>query len=133
MEEKTIAMELAISAVDELVKMCRSNEPLWVRSNENGKELLYPQEHAKVFHWPLNLKQRSSEFRTEASRDSAVVIMNSITLIDAFLDANKWTELFPSIVARAKTIQVISPGLSGTNGCLQLMYAELQVLSIGAY
>ncbi|KAK9046068.1 hypothetical protein V6N11_051968 [Hibiscus sabdariffa] len=47
--------------------------------------------------------------------------MNSINLVDSFLDANKWTELFPSIVARAKCIQVISPGVSGTNGCLQLV------------
>ncbi|KAE8690243.1 Homeobox-leucine zipper protein HDG5 [Hibiscus syriacus] len=128
-DEKTIAMELAMSAVDELVKMCRANDPLWIRNNKIGKELLNLEEHAKVFHWPLNLKQRSSEFRTEASRDSAVVIMNSITLVEAFLDANKWAELFPSIVARAKSIQVISPGASGTNGCLQLMYAELHVLS----
>ncbi|GMI63883.1 homeobox-7, HOMEODOMAIN GLABROUS 5 [Hibiscus trionum] len=128
-EEKTIAMELAMSAVDELVKMCRVNEPLWIRNNENSKEILNLEEHAKVFQWPLNLEQRSSELRTEASRDSAVVIMNSITLVDAFLDANKWNELFPSIVARAKGVQVISPGVSGTNGCLQLMYAELHVLS----
>ncbi|KAK8626303.1 hypothetical protein V6N13_133954 [Hibiscus sabdariffa] len=128
-EEKNIAMELAMSAVDELVKMCRANEPLWIRNNKNGKELLNLEEHAKMFHWPLNLEQRSSELRTEASRDSAVVIMNSITLVDAFLDANKWNELFPSIVARAKCLQVISPGVSGTNGCLQLMYAELHVLS----
>ncbi|MBA0609736.1 hypothetical protein Godav_021748 [Gossypium davidsonii] len=82
-----------------------------------------------MFHWPLNLKQRSSEFRTEASRDSSVVIMNSITLVDAFVDAHKWMELFPSIVARAKCVQVISQGVSGTNGCLQLMYAELHMLS----
>ncbi|XVF13671.1 hypothetical protein REPUB_Repub08aG0228100 [Reevesia pubescens] len=128
-EEKTVAMELAMSSMDELVKMCRLNEPLWIRNNENGKEILNLEEHATIFHWPLNLKQRSSEFRTEASRDSAVVIMNSVTLVDAFLDANKWTELFPSIVSRAKTVQVISPGVSGTNGSLQLMYAELQVLS----
>ncbi|XVF52028.1 hypothetical protein PTKIN_Ptkin04bG0232400 [Pterospermum kingtungense] len=128
-EEKTVAMELAMSSMDELVKMCRANEPLWIRSNENGKELLNLEEHARMFHWPLNLKQPSSELRTEASRDSAVVIMNSVTLVDAFLDANKWMELFPSIVARAKTVQVISSGVSGTNGSLQLMYAELQVLS----
>ncbi|XP_022738572.1 homeobox-leucine zipper protein HDG5-like [Durio zibethinus] len=128
-EEKTVAMELAMSSLDELVKMCRANEPLWIRNNENGKELLNLEEHARVFHWPLNLKQCSTKFRTEASRDSAVVIMNSVTLVDAFLDANKWTELFPSIVAGAKSVQVISPGVSGTNGCLQLIYAELQVLS----
>ncbi|GMI63884.1 homeobox-7, HOMEODOMAIN GLABROUS 5 [Hibiscus trionum] len=128
-EEKTIAMEIAMSSVDELVKMCRANEPLWIRNNKNGKELLNLEEHAKMFHWPLNLKQRSTELRTEASRGSAVVIMNSITLVDAFLDASKWNELFPSIVARAKCVQVISLGVSGTNGCLQLMYAELHVLS----
>ena len=86
-EEKTVAMELAMSSMDELVKMCRANEPLWIRNNENGKELLNLEEHVRMFHWPLNLKQRSSEFRTEASRDSAVVIMNSVTLVDAFLDA----------------------------------------------
>ncbi|KAK5847354.1 homeobox-leucine zipper protein HDG5-like isoform X2 [Gossypium arboreum] len=128
-EEKTIAMELAMSATDELVKMCRTNEPLWVRNNETGKEVLNLDEHSRLFHWPLNLKQRSSEFRTEASRDSSVVIMNSITLVDAFVDANKWMELFPSLVARAKCVQVLSQGVSGTNGCLQLMYAELHVLS----
>ncbi|KAK8676516.1 hypothetical protein V6N13_142090 [Hibiscus sabdariffa] len=128
-EEKTIAMELAMSSMDKLVKMCRANEPLWIRNKESGKELLNLEEHAKVFHWPLNPKQLSPEFRTEASRDSAVVIMNSINLVDSFLDTNKWTELFPSIVARAKCIQVISPVVSGTNGCLQLMYAEFQALS----
>ncbi|KAE8729647.1 putative transcription factor [Hibiscus syriacus] len=120
-EEKTIAMELAMSSMDELVKMCRTNEPLWIRNNENGREMLNLEEHAKVFRWPLNVEQRSSEFWTEASRDSAVVIMNSMTLIDAFLDANKWTELFPSIVAKAKSVQVVSPGCSGANGCLQLI------------
>jgi len=45
------------------------------------------EEHARIFRWPLNLKQNSNESRTEASRDTAVVIMNSITLVDAFLDA----------------------------------------------
>ncbi|TQD85229.1 hypothetical protein C1H46_029211 [Malus baccata] len=39
-------------------------------------------------------------------------------------------ELFPSIVSRAKTVQVISADPSGqANGSLQLMYAELQVVS----
>ncbi|GLT72746.1 hypothetical protein SLA2020_446520 [Shorea laevis] len=136
-EEKSMAMEVAISAVDELVKMCGGisdddDEPrLWIRSGENGREVLNFEEHARMFRWPLNLKQQhSDQFRTEASRDSAVVIMNSITLVDAFLDANKWMELFPSIVSRAKTIQVISSGDSGhATGSLQLMYAELQVVS----
>lgn len=35
---------------------------------------------------------------------------------------NRWVEMFPSIVARARTIQVITPGLgSHVNGSLQLV------------
>lgn len=100
-EEKSMAMEVAVSAVDELVKMCGGisdddDEPhLWIRSGENGREVLNFEEHARMFRWPLNLKrQHSNEFRTEASRDSAVVIMNSITLVDAFLDAVSVLPLF---------------------------------------
>lgn len=86
-EEKSVAVELAISSVDELLKMCQLREPLWIRSNENGKEVLNVEEYGRMFPWPMNLKQHPSEFRTEATRDSAVIIMNSITLVDAFLDA----------------------------------------------
>lgn len=85
-DEKSLAMELAVSSMTELVKMCQMNEPLWIRNGENEREVLNFDEHARIFQWPLNLKQRS-ELRTEATRDSAVVIMNSVTLVDAFLDA----------------------------------------------
>lgn len=85
-DEKSLAMELAASSMAELVKMCQMNEPLWIRSGENDREVLNFDEHARVFQWPLNLKQRN-ELRNEATRDSAVVIMNSVTLVDAFLDA----------------------------------------------
>ncbi|KAF8369836.1 hypothetical protein HHK36_032141 [Tetracentron sinense] len=43
---------------------------------------------------------------------------------------NKWMDLFPSIISRAKTVQVITTGVSGNaSGSLHLMYAEMQVLS----
>ncbi|KAE9596921.1 hypothetical protein Lal_00007260 [Lupinus albus] len=128
-EEKSLALDLAASSIDELLRMCHTHEPLWIRSSENVMEVLNFEEHARMFPWPLNLKHRS-EVRREASRDSAVIIMNSVTLVDAFLDAQKWMELFPTIVSRAKTVQIISSGASGhACGSLQLMYAELQVLS----
>ncbi|KAK8497142.1 hypothetical protein V6N12_046728 [Hibiscus sabdariffa] len=73
------------------------------------------------------LRMENARLGEELQRICAIT--SRITLVDAFLDANKWNELFPSIVARAKSVQVISPGVSGTNGCLQLMYAELHVLS----
>ncbi|CAK8540319.1 unnamed protein product [Lathyrus sativus] len=128
-DEKSLAMDLAVSSMTELVKMCQMNEPLWIRNGENEREVLNFDEHARIFQCPLNLKQRS-ELRTEATRDSAVVIMNSVTLVDAFLDAQKWMDLFPTIVARAKTVQIIASGASGhASGTLQLMHAEFQVLS----
>ncbi|KAK3026688.1 hypothetical protein RJ639_041535, partial [Escallonia herrerae] len=129
-EEKSLALELAMSSVDELVKMCQTPEPMWTRVNETGKEVLNLEEYTRMFPWPMSLKQASSELRTEATRDTTVVIMNSITLVDAFLDANKWMELFPSIVSRAKTLQILASGIAGhPSGSLHLMYAELQVLS----
>ncbi|XP_019423575.1 PREDICTED: homeobox-leucine zipper protein HDG5-like isoform X2 [Lupinus angustifolius] len=128
-EEKSLALDLAASSMDELVRMCQTHEPLWIRNSENVMEVLNFEEHARMFPWPLNLQHRS-EVRREASRDSAVIIMNSVTLVDAFLDAQKWMELFPTMVSRAKTVQIISSGASGhACGSLQLMYAELQVLS----
>lgn len=132
-EEKNLAVELAMSSVDELIKMCQANDTLWIRSKDNsGMETLNVEEYSKMFVWPVNSVDKShpSEFRTEATRDSAVVIMNSITLVDAFLDASKWMELFPSVISRAKTIQILGSGVSGhASGCLQVMHAELQVLS----
>lgn len=129
-EEKSLVLELALSSMDELLKMARTSEPLWMRSDDAGKELLNVEEHERMFPWPINLKQNPNEFRTEASRDRAVVILNSITLVDAFMDANKWAELFPSIVSRAKTIQIVSSDISGhPSGSLHLMYAEFHVQS----
>ncbi|XP_022881662.1 homeobox-leucine zipper protein HDG5 [Olea europaea var. sylvestris] len=127
-EEKALAVELAISSMDELVKMCQTGKPLWIRATDTGKEVLNVEEYARMFSWAMNLKQQ--EFRIEATRDTAVVIMNSITLVDTFLDANKWMELFPSIISRAKTLQIVHSGVSGhAAGSLHLMHAELQALS----
>lgn len=129
-DEKLLAMKLAASSLEELVKMCTAGEPLWMKNSENGMEMLNAEERARLFPWPMNFKQNSSDLRTEATRDTAVVIMNSINLVDAFLDANKWMELFPSIVSKAKTVQVISADPSGqANGSLQLVRELLNIFT----
>ncbi|KAL8201229.1 hypothetical protein R6Q57_012568 [Mikania cordata] len=129
-DEKPLAVQYALSFMDEVVKMCRIGEPLWTQVNDAGKEVLNFDEHAKMFPCMISRKIDPNELRYEASRASSVVIINSITLVDAFLDADKWMELFPSIISRAKTLQVITSGVNGTaNASLQLMYAELQMLS----
>ncbi|XP_071705243.1 homeobox-leucine zipper protein HDG5-like [Rutidosis leptorrhynchoides] len=130
-DEKPLAIQYAISFMDEVVKMCRVDEPLWTQVNDvAGKEVLNLDEYAKMFPLFNSRKNDLGEFKYEASRAKSVVIINSITLVDAFLDADKWMELFPSIISRAKTLQVITSGVNrNANGSLQLMYAELQMLS----
>lgn len=92
-EETSLALELAVSTMDEVVKMCHMGEPLWVRATDHkGKQVLNLEEYARTFSWSVNLKQHPPEFRTEATRDTAVVIMNSITLVDAFLHAVRTLE-----------------------------------------
>ncbi|KAL8520460.1 hypothetical protein ACS0TY_011111 [Phlomoides rotata] len=127
-EEKCVAVEMAVSCMDELVKMCHTGEPLWIPEAHTGKLVLNMQEYATMFsNWNIN---DHHQFRIEATRDTAVVIMNSITLVDAFLDANKWMELFPCIISRAKTLQVVHSEMSGhASGSIHLMYAEVQVVS----
>ncbi|KAJ1296125.1 hypothetical protein BS78_01G275300 [Paspalum vaginatum] len=133
-QDRQLVLDLAATAADTLTKMCRAGEPLWQRCHGASSEAMVADEHARMFIWPVDGGKQggaspAAAARTEGSRDSAVVIMNSITLVDAFLDANKWMELFPSIVSKARTIQVINHGAASGHlgsGSLLLMQAEVQ-------
>ncbi|KAL6579750.1 hypothetical protein OROMI_007774 [Orobanche minor] len=120
---------VAANAMDELIRLLQSNEPLWLKSADGSREMLDFESYERNFQGPYG-HLKSPDIRIEASRDSGVVVMNSSALVDMFLDSNKWTELFPTIVSRAKTIRIISSGILGSqSGTMQLMYEELQVLS----
>ncbi|KAH9321378.1 hypothetical protein KI387_016017, partial [Taxus chinensis] len=130
--DKSLALQLAMSCTEELIRMAKTDEPLWLKTNGNGvKEILNSDEYDRIFPWSvgLNLKHNSST-RTEATRDSSVVFLNGGAIVDQLTDVNKWMDMFACMVTRAKTVQVLSPGILGhRNGSLQLMYAELQILS----
>ncbi|GAV85584.1 Homeobox domain-containing protein/START domain-containing protein [Cephalotus follicularis] len=126
--ERSMFLELALAAMDELVKMAQSEEPLWIRSLEGGREILNPEEYLRTFTPCIGLKPHG--FVTEASRETGMVIINSLALVETLMDSNRWAEMFPCMIARTTTTDVISSGMGGTrNGSLQLMHAELQVLS----
>ncbi|KAK5778139.1 hypothetical protein PVK06_046106 [Gossypium arboreum] len=128
--DKSLMSDIAANAMGELLRLLQTNEPLWIKSTNDGKDALNLESYERIFPKPNNTHFKSPNIRVEASRDSGVVIMNGLALVDMFMDSNKWLELFPTIVSIAKTIEVISPGMLGTHsGSLQLMYEELQVLS----
>ncbi|KAI4303347.1 hypothetical protein MLD38_038992 [Melastoma candidum] len=129
--ERTMLLELALAAMDELLKLAQMDEPLWIRGGAGGgRELLNEEEYVRAFSPPCIGVRPGGGFASEASRESGVAIINSLALVETLMDSNRWAEMFPCLIARTAITDVISGGMGGTrNGALQLMEAELQVLS----
>uniref|UniRef100_M4CI13 Uncharacterized protein n=1 Tax=Brassica campestris TaxID=3711 RepID=M4CI13_BRACM len=127
--DKPIMNDIALTAMDELLRLVHTNEPLWSRSDGRG-EILNLGSYENVFPRSSN-RGKNHNVRIEASRSSGIVFMNAMSLVDMFMDSAKWAELFPSIVAASKTLAVVSSGMGGGTheGALHLMYEEMEVLS----
>ncbi|KAL2342303.1 hypothetical protein Fmac_003588 [Flemingia macrophylla] len=122
--DKSLMSDIASNALEELLRLLQTNEPLWLKSNADDRDVLSCEAYERMFPKP-NSRPKNPNVRVEASRDSEVVFMNSLALVDIFMDPNKWAELFPTIVSVAKTIQVISSGvMDGCSGSLQLQIEQ---------
>ncbi|XP_051145705.1 homeobox-leucine zipper protein ANTHOCYANINLESS 2-like [Andrographis paniculata] len=126
--ERSVYLELALAAMDELVKIAQADEPVWVRGPEGPWEVLNHDEYCRSFTRCASMAPTG--FVTEATRETGVVIINSLALVETLMDSNKWAEMFPCIVTKTSTTDMISTGMGGTrNGALHLMNATFQVLS----
>ncbi|KAL5743560.1 hypothetical protein ACOSQ2_026676 [Xanthoceras sorbifolium] len=126
--EKAFMAETLASATDELIRLARVNEPFWVKSHSEGKYVIHHDNYEKIF--PRVSHFKSPNARIESSKDSGTVSMNGLKLVDMFLDADKWVDIFPTIVNKAKIIHVLDAGMPGSkNGCLLLMNQQLHILS----
>ncbi|XVE77474.1 hypothetical protein DITRI_Ditri13aG0065600 [Diplodiscus trichospermus] len=122
--------ETAAIAMDELIRLLLTDEPLWVKSPADGRYVIRHDIYEKTFARASHHHLRSSGARIESSKYSALITMNTARLVDMMLDADMWMDLFPTIVTKAKTIQVLETGMvSNKNGSLQLMYEQMHVLS----
>uniref|UniRef100_A0A0D9V5Y2 Homeobox domain-containing protein n=1 Tax=Leersia perrieri TaxID=77586 RepID=A0A0D9V5Y2_9ORYZ len=130
-EDKPRILELAGRALDEMVAMCSSGEPLWVRGVETGRDILNYDEYVRLFRFEDGGSgDRMDGWSVEASRECGVVYLDATQLVRAFMDVNQWKELFPSMISKAATLDVINKGEDdGRDGIVQLMYAELQMLT----
>ncbi|XP_057542405.1 homeobox-leucine zipper protein GLABRA 2 isoform X2 [Amaranthus tricolor] len=128
--ERTKIMEVIDKALEELKKMATLGEPMWIRSVETGREILNYDEYSKEF--PVETSNVSGKLKRsiEASRESRVVFMDLPRLVQCFMDVNQWKEMFPCLISKAAVVDVICNG-EGPNkdGAVQLMYAELQMLT----
>lgn len=83
--EKTLMLKVAASAMEELVRLIRINEPCWIKSStQDGQLILQHENYEKMFPRTNNFK--GVNLRVEATKDSGIVSINSIQLIDMFLD-----------------------------------------------
>ncbi|KAL3366841.1 hypothetical protein AABB24_011512 [Solanum stoloniferum] len=127
--DKSLMADIAGNAMEELIRLLQTNEPLWTKSTADGRDVLDIDNYDQIFP-KANSSLKNPNVRVEASRQSGVVIMNGLALVDMFMDVNKWVEFFPTIVSKARTLEVISCGMMGSrSSTLQLMYEEQQVLS----
>ncbi|KAJ0239464.1 Homeobox-leucine zipper protein MERISTEM L1 [Hirschfeldia incana] len=125
--DKPMIVELAVAAMEELVTMAQTGDPLWVLDDNLG-EIINEEEYLRTF--PRGIGPKPIGFRSEASRESTVVVMNHINLVEILMDVSEWTTVFCGIVSRALTLEVLSTGVAGNyNGAVQVMTAEFQVPS----
>ncbi|XP_062106128.1 homeobox-leucine zipper protein HDG2 isoform X2 [Humulus lupulus] len=126
--DKPMIIELAVAAMEELIRMAQMGEPLWITSLDGASAVLEEDEYVRTF--PRGIGPKPAGFKCEASRETAVVIMNHINLVEILMDVNQWSTVFSGIVSRAMALEVLSTGVAGNfNGALQVMTAEFQVPS----
>lgn len=126
--DRSMFVDLALAAMDELIKIAQVESPIWIKSLDGGREVLNHEEYMRTF--PPCIGMKPSNFVIEATRESGVVLANSLDLVETLMDVNGWVEMFPSLIARAATIDIVSSGMGGTkSGALQMIHAEFQVIS----
>ncbi|KAM0835027.1 hypothetical protein ACQ4PT_063211 [Festuca glaucescens] len=131
--DKKSILELVGRALEELKTMSSSGEPLWVRSVETGRDILNYDEYVRLFRRDdddAGDQDLRGAWSVEASREGGVVYLDTMQLVHAFMDVNQWKELFPSMITKASTLDVIRSGESDDHdGVVQLMFAEVQTLT----
>ncbi|WJX25545.1 hypothetical protein P8452_14574 [Trifolium repens] len=127
-QERSMLIDLALDAMNELIKLSEPESPLWIKSPDTGKDVLNIEEYGRngsPFNTPI-----PSGYTTEATREIGLLYTNTNALVETFLDADRWSEMFPCMIAQAATLDVLSNGMGGTrNGAMQVMQAEVQLPS----
>lgn len=82
--DKPMIIELAVAAMEELIRMAQMGEPLWMTALDGSTTLLNPDEYVRTF--PRGIGPKPAGFSTEASRATAVVVMNHISLVEMLMD-----------------------------------------------
>ncbi|KAL3519750.1 hypothetical protein ACH5RR_017899 [Cinchona calisaya] len=119
--EKSTAIEISISAMEELIRMVEIESPLWISTMDDRKNFLNEDAYYNMFSKAIELKPAG--FNIEASKETVVVLMNHLNLVEVFMDMDKWLSIFANIISRGLVLEVISTGSEHGNfdGTLQMI------------
>lgn len=112
--DKPVIVEAAVSAMEELMRVAQAGEPLWI-PGENNTEVLNEEEYLRTF--PRGIGPTPLGTRSEASRESAVVIMNHVSLVEILMDVVGFLLLFGAIILTYQQFSVLL-----TNSCLNITF-----------
>ncbi|XP_047341227.1 homeobox-leucine zipper protein GLABRA 2-like [Impatiens glandulifera] len=117
-------MELVVQATEELVRLAMLKESDWLLFTKGGSEI------ANDDMFAIMNSRNDSEMRVNISRETFNVFVDINSLVDCFMDVNQWKDMFPSIISKALTVDVICQGEGpNRNGAAQMMVAEFKMLS----
>nr|XP_010327374.2 homeobox-leucine zipper protein HDG8-like [Solanum lycopersicum] len=124
--EKSIIFEIVVPAINELLGLVHVDKPLWIKSSVDEGWTIHREGYDTTFP-NSNRPYKSSTARIESSRYFGVVPMTGIDLINNFRNPIKWMNMFPTIVTKAKIVDVLDSG--NTEVSIQLMYEKMHILS----
>lgn len=128
--DKSLMADMAANAMDELIRLLQSNEPLWIKGASDGRETLSLESYERNFQNPYS-HMKNPSVRVEASRDSGVVIMNCLSLVDMFMDAVSFLltlfayQRFPYVCL---VFYMHQNGRKNGWSCILQLYQELKLL-----
>ncbi|XP_047147495.1 homeobox-leucine zipper protein HDG11-like [Vigna umbellata] len=83
--EKTMMSQIAVAAKEELIKLLCTNEPIWVKSSNHQRFVLHQESYQTFF--PRINHFKNSQARVESSKDSRVVRVKAMELVNMFLNS----------------------------------------------
>lgn len=83
--ERSVLIDLALAAMEELLKMAQTDSPIWIKSLDGERDILNHEEYARLFSSCVGSKPNG--FVAEATRESGIVIINSLALMETLMDA----------------------------------------------
>ncbi|OEL26468.1 Homeobox-leucine zipper protein TF1 [Dichanthelium oligosanthes] len=118
--------EVAKSAAQEVFILCDANGPLWLAVPGGSYEVLNKIAYAQAF--PEQISVGAIGLKTEATRASAVVMLDAKSIVEYLMDAGSNGTFFPGLMTTATTTKVYNWPANpeaGYDGAMQLMTVEL--------